>query len=208
MSNDSDSSQEQKGTLSFMHKSLEESLVDGKRSVHEEMIMHGSRGFTAKYYSKKNGKIMKIVVKGDGDSFTVTTKEDDKEPKTENMSKKEFFAHAKKTKELKFIADAEKNLAGGKRRKSRRSSGKMKGGEIEGDELFGGARRRRKSSRKMSGGAKRRRSSSRKAAKSTRKGSRRLLDIVEGGARRRRRRTASRSKSRSKSRSGSRRRRH
>ena len=41
------------GNLTYLHKVLEQSVKDGKSFTHEESVIHGPRGLSIKYYSKK-----------------------------------------------------------------------------------------------------------------------------------------------------------
>ena len=51
------------GNLTYLHKVLEQSVKDGKSFTHEESVIHGPRGLSIKYYSKKDDDVEKINTK-------------------------------------------------------------------------------------------------------------------------------------------------
>ena len=50
------------GKLTYLHKVLEQSVKDGKSFTHEESVVHGPRGLTIKYYSKKDDDVERIEI--------------------------------------------------------------------------------------------------------------------------------------------------
>ncbi len=85
------------GNLTYLHKVLEQSVKDGKSFTHEESVIHGPRGLTIKYYSKKDDDVEKIVIYSKDGSFIMKT---DKGEKT--LSKDELIKELDSNKKLKF----------------------------------------------------------------------------------------------------------
>ena len=48
--------------VNYLHSSVEKHVEGDKRETHEEFIIHGSKGFTAKYYHKDNKQEVRVVV--------------------------------------------------------------------------------------------------------------------------------------------------
>ncbi len=85
------------GNLTYLHKVLEQSVKDGKSFTHEESVIHGPRGLTIKYYSKKDDDVEKIVIYSKDGSFIMKT---DKGEKT--LSKDDLIKELDSNKKLKF----------------------------------------------------------------------------------------------------------
>jgi len=85
------------GNLTYLHKVLEQSVKDGKSFTHAETVIHGPRGLTIKYYSKKDDDVEKIVIYSKDGSFIMKT---DKGEKT--LSKDDLIKELDSNKKLKF----------------------------------------------------------------------------------------------------------
>ena len=146
--------------ITYLHREIHEKIVDGKRTIHEEMIIDGPKGLTFKLYIKNGEKETKISgIKKNGD-FIVNVKKGDKK-ETVTLDRKEFLEMLKKEKELDFAKKYIETLKGGARKED--GCGYNEAG------MCGGAKRRsRKTSRRTS------RKTTRSAKpKTSRKGSRR-----------------------------------
>ena len=123
--------------VNYLHSSIEKHVEGDKRETHEEFIIHGSKGFTAKYYHKDNKQEVRIVVAKKDDKYVLKTKMGDKQDE-KTVTKSELLKELEKHKELKFVVDYLKKAkdlsrASGKKRSSKKGSKKgskksMKGG--------------------------------------------------------------------------------
>ncbi len=90
--------------VNYLHSSINKHVEGDKRETHEEFIIHGSKGFTAKYYHKDNKQEVRVVVAKKDDKYVLKTKMGDKvDEKT--MSKADLIKELSKQKELKFMVD-------------------------------------------------------------------------------------------------------
>ena len=48
--------------VNYLHSSVEKHVEGDKRQTHEEFIIHGSKGFTAKYYHKDNKQEVRAIL--------------------------------------------------------------------------------------------------------------------------------------------------
>jgi len=85
------------GNLTYLHKVLEQSVKDGKSFTHEESVVHGPRGLTIKYYSKKDDDVEKIVIYSKDGSFVMKSNGGEK-----TLSKDELIKELDSNKKLKF----------------------------------------------------------------------------------------------------------
>uniref|UniRef100_A0A6C0EC76 Uncharacterized protein n=1 Tax=viral metagenome TaxID=1070528 RepID=A0A6C0EC76_9ZZZZ len=132
-----------KGKLSYLHDFKHTTIKDGKKVVHEEYVINGTKGLRIKYYHKENDNIEKIVVgtKGDGNYFLKTTK--NKDTKTEeNLSKDDLLKVLKKDKSLDFALDyIKKEMKGGSRKTSRKTKKSSKKSSKKGSKKGSKSRR-------------------------------------------------------------------
>lgn len=123
----------------FLHEVNEKQVKDGKVMVHEELIIHGDKGVTMKFYHKENDKIMKVVIVKKPEGYLLKTVMDGKAGES-TMSKADLLKEVKKHKQLKFIQDyleSAKDLARPVKRGSRKAGSRK--GSKKGSR--GGARR-------------------------------------------------------------------
>ena len=160
-------------TIDYIHKSLQESLVNGKKSVNDEKIISGSKGLTIVYFNKQDDKVEKIYVSGSGDKYVVKmTKNGATEEK--EMSKSDLKKMLKDNKNLKFAYNyfetqkggALLDFYGGKPRKSSKKSSKKSKAEVSEMPMPMPKKRSRKGSKKGS-----KKSSKKGSKKASKKGS-------------------------------------
>ena len=163
-------STKEKGNLTFLHEVRTVNIHNGSKVVHEEEVIHGSKGLKFKYYHKEGEKIEKIVgvQKEDGSFIIITTVDGQRDESS--MSKEDVIKMLTKQKHLKFALDYIKTVKGGrkaskktsKKRSRRMSAGKRRSRRVS-------KKNSKKGSRKMSAGKRR---SRRVSKKNSKKGSR------------------------------------
>jgi len=109
--------------VNYLHSSIEKHVEGDKRETHEEFIIHGSKGFTAKYYHKDNKQEVRIVVSKKDDKYVFKTKIGDKQDE-KTLTKAELLKELEKHKELKFAVDYLKKAKDLSRASSKKSSKK------------------------------------------------------------------------------------
>jgi hypothetical protein len=135
----------------FLHEVNEKQVKDGKVMVHEELIIHGDKGVTMKFYHKENDKIMKVVIVKKPEGYLLKTVMDGKADES-TMSKSDLLKEVKKHKQLKFILDyleSAKDLARPVKRGSRKA-GSRKSGSKKGSKRSGMRKMSRKGSKRGS----------------------------------------------------------
>ncbi len=149
-------------SVNFLHSSINKHVEGDKRETNEEFIIHGSKGFTAKYYHKDSKQEIRIVVIQKDNKYIVKTKVGDKVDEKTLDSKADVVKELAKHKEAKFIVDYLSKAKTLSRAGSRKGSKKQKGGS-------------KKSSKKSSkkGSKKGSKKSSKKSSKKGSKGSKR-----------------------------------
>ena len=90
--------------INYLHSFVEKHVEGDKRQTHEEFIIHGAKGFTAKYYHKDNKQEIRIVVTKKDDKYVLKTKMGDKQDE-KTLSKADLLKELDKHKELKFAVD-------------------------------------------------------------------------------------------------------
>jgi hypothetical protein len=90
--------------VNYLHSSVEKHVEGDKRNTREEFIIHGDKGFTAKYYHKDNKEEIKVVVAKKDDKYVLKTKMGDKQDE-KLLTKAELIKELGKHKELKFVVD-------------------------------------------------------------------------------------------------------
>lgn len=100
--------------LTFLHDSKHTSIVNGKKEVHEEFVIHGPKGLTIKYFHKDDETSKKIIVAEKDDKFVIVTMDGDKKEESE-IAKSDLSKVLAKHKELKFAVDYVKKMKGGKK---------------------------------------------------------------------------------------------
>ncbi len=137
----------------FLHEVNEKQVKDGKVMVHEELIIHGEKGVTMKFYHKESDKIMKVVIVKKPDGYLMKTVMDGKAAES-TISKADLVKELKKHKQLKFILDyieSAKDLARPVKRGSRKAGSRK--GSKKGSKR-GGARKMSKKGSKKAGSKK------------------------------------------------------
>lgn len=109
--------------VNYLHSSVEKHVDGDKRETHEEFIIHGSKGFTAKYYHKDSKQEVRIVVAKKDDKYILKTKMGDKQDE-KTLSKADLVKELEKHKELKFVVDYLKKAKDLSRSKSKRGTKK------------------------------------------------------------------------------------
>lgn len=107
-----------KSKMIYLHSSLKKNFEGGKYTVLEEKINHGDKGLTFKYYSRKEGKIVKYTGKQVGpDEYEVmvtkgTSKDEEKSAKDhkKGLNKKSLLEYIKKIDGLEFVSKYLKSL--------------------------------------------------------------------------------------------------
>jgi hypothetical protein len=90
--------------VNYLHSSVQKHVEGDKRETNEEFVIHGSKGFTAKYYHKDNKEEIRIVVTKKDDKYVLKTKMGDKVDE-KSLTKAELVKELEKHKELKFVVD-------------------------------------------------------------------------------------------------------
>ncbi len=119
-------------SVNFLHSSINKHVEGDKRETSEEFIIHGSKGFTAKYYHKDSKQEVRIVVIQKDNKYIVKTKIGDKADEKTLDSKAEVIKELGKHKEAKFIVDYLSKAKSLSRGGSRKGSKKQKGGSKKG----------------------------------------------------------------------------
>lgn len=116
--------------VNYLHSSINKHVEGDKRETHEEFIIHGAKGFTAKYYHKDNKQEIRVVVAKKDDKYILKTKMGDKvDEKT--LSKADLIKELSKHKELKFVVDylsKAKDLSRASSKKGSKKRGSKKAG--------------------------------------------------------------------------------
>ncbi len=94
----------EKNPLKILHSEVSKHVEGDKRETHEEFMIHGDKGFSAKYYHKDSKQEIRIVVTKKDDMYILKTKLGDKED-VKTLTKAELIKELSKQKELKFIVD-------------------------------------------------------------------------------------------------------
>jgi hypothetical protein len=149
----------EKQDIEFLHDIKNKTVINGKRLIHEEFVIHGNKGLTIKFFHKDDKSMEKIVIFQKNDKYFMKSTIDDKKEEKE-LSKDELIKELTKNKSLKFALEY---------------VSKQKGGDCSSsNNLYGGKRSRkgskkssRKGSKKLTGGKRSRKGSK----KSSRKGS-------------------------------------
>jgi hypothetical protein len=116
----------QKTPVKILHSQVSKHVEGDKRETHEEFMIHGDKGFTAKYYHKDAKQEVRIVVSKKDDKYVLKTKMGDKvDEKT--LSKADLLKELSKHKELKFVVDYLSKAKDLSRSKSGSRKGSKKG---------------------------------------------------------------------------------
>lgn len=148
--------------VTFLHDSKMTSIENGKKVIHEEYVIHGTKGLLIKFFHKDEKSSIKIIVskKEGSEKYMMKMQEGDKKEEKE-LTKEEVMKEISKNKNLKFAVDYLKTQKGGN--------------PMEVQDLLG-----------MQGGAKKKstKKSSKKASKkTTKKGTKKSSKkLLEGGA--------------------------
>lgn len=144
----------------YLHDIKSRSIENGVEIVHEELVVHGDRGLTFKYYHKEGNVIEKVRGKqNDDNTFSVTIQSGDK-TEEHTLKKEDLVKMLNKDKHLKYMIDYIKSQKGGVRHGSKRTSSRSsrKSSRQNGS---------RKSSRNNSSRKSSRNNSSRKSSRKT-----------------------------------------
>jgi len=101
----------------YLHEVSERKIVDGKKYVHEESVIHGDKGLTIKLYHKEGENATKVIVVKKGDGYLMKVMADGKTDE-KTLSKDDLIKELKKDKQLKFAVEyveKAKNLSRTKR---------------------------------------------------------------------------------------------
>lgn len=158
--------------ITFLHDSKMTSIENGKKVIHEEYVIHGTKGLLVKFFHKDEKSSVKIIIsKKDGsEKYMMKIQEGDKKEEKE-LTKEEVMKEIAKNKNLKFAADYLKSQKGGNPMEvqdllSMQGGAKKKGTKKSSKK--GTKKGSKKSSKKLlEGGAKKK--SSKKASKKTTK---------------------------------------
>ncbi len=122
-------------SVNFLHSSINKHVEGDKRETNEEFIIHGSKGFSAKYYHKDSKQDIKIVVVQKDAKYIVKVKVGDKVDEKTLATKAEVIKELGKHKEAKFIVDylsKAKTLSRSGSRKGSKRGSKHRGGSRKG----------------------------------------------------------------------------
>ncbi len=112
-------------TVKFLHESIQTKVSNGKRSAHEEFLIHGDRGMTIKFFHKDDKKVEKIViVKKPEGGYLMKVTVDGKQTERTIANKEDLVKELKKNKDLEFAVDYVKNAKDLARAGSKKSSKK------------------------------------------------------------------------------------
>jgi hypothetical protein len=111
--------------VKFLHESIKTNVVNGKRSAHEEFLIHGEKGMTIKFFHKDDKKVEKIVItkKPEG-GYLMKTIADGKQTEKTIDNKEDLVKELKKNKDLEFAIDYVKGAKDLARAGSKKSSKK------------------------------------------------------------------------------------
>ena len=112
----------------YLHHVLNKSVKDDDATTYEEMIVEGPKGIMVKLYTKDKNNVEKIVIRGTGNNFEMTT-QNGEDKNLKSLSKEEMLDEFKKNKKLKFAAEFIKTQKGGSwlsRSKRKTASGKKR----------------------------------------------------------------------------------
>jgi hypothetical protein len=62
----------------YLHEVSERKIIDGKKYVHEESVIHGDKGLTIKLYHKEGDKSVKVIVVKKAEGYLMKTMQDGK----------------------------------------------------------------------------------------------------------------------------------
>jgi len=94
----------QKSAVKILHSQVSKHVEGDKRETHEEFMIHGDKGFSAKYYHKDSKQEIRINVNKKDDKYVLKTKMGDKLDE-KVLSKADLIKELSKHKELKFVVD-------------------------------------------------------------------------------------------------------
>jgi hypothetical protein len=140
--------------VNYLHSSIEKHVEGDKRETHEEFIIHGSKGFTAKYYHKDSKQEVRVVVSKKDDKYVLKTKMGDKQDE-KTLTKADLIKELGKHKELKFVVDylnKAKDLSRGSKKGGSKKSSKK--GSKKSSKKGGSKKSSKKGSKKGSKKAK------------------------------------------------------
>ncbi len=92
--------------VNYLHRLINKHIEDNKRIISEEFIIHGAKGFIAKYYHKDNTQEIgfNITKNKNNDKYIIKTKIVDI-INIKTLSKADLIKELSIQKELKFITD-------------------------------------------------------------------------------------------------------
>jgi hypothetical protein len=93
-----------KNEVIFLHNSVISHVEGDKRDKREEFLIHGAKGFSAKYYNKDSKQEIRVQISKKDDKYVLKTKTDGKTDE-KSLTKAELIKEIGKVKELKFILD-------------------------------------------------------------------------------------------------------
>ncbi len=118
---------ESKNTLKYLHESKQSNVVNGKRSAHEEFLIHGDKGMTIKFFHKDDKKVEKIViVKKPEGGYLMKTMADGKTSEKTIANKEDLVKELKKNKDLEFAVEYVKSSKDLSRSKASSKKGSKK----------------------------------------------------------------------------------
>ena len=102
------SKKENKGSLTFLHKKVEQSVKDGNANTYEESIIDGQKGLSIKYFSKSGDKVDKVIIYGKDNAFKMKSADGEKD-----LTKADLLKELNSNKKLKFAVEYAKSQKGG-----------------------------------------------------------------------------------------------
>ena len=126
MSVGSEDSRGTRGNVVYLHELTSREKKDGNWVVHEEMLVHGDRGLSFKYYHKEGNSIEKITGRQnpDGTFILITTINGEKETRT--LSQDQLVKDLSKLKHMKYATDYIKTQKGSQGRQQARSTSRRR----------------------------------------------------------------------------------
>lgn len=112
-------------TVKYLHKVLNESVKDGKKTTYEESIIDGTKGLTLRFFKKSEKGVEKINIVEKNKKFFVKKIKGDKKEEHE-FNREKVLEFIKKEENLAFAKEFLKTQTGGALLK-RLKSGSKKG---------------------------------------------------------------------------------
>lgn len=102
-------------TIKTLYHNTLTTINNGKKIIHEEYIIYGSKGLTIKFFHAEGDKKTKHIIRHEkDDKFILMSTVDAKKYPAETMTKTELLDKINKDKNMKFAVDFLKKMAGGR----------------------------------------------------------------------------------------------